>query len=166
MTSAEYKLAVSYQVEKEQASTLANAYRHEALAVQRHQYSLAAKVLLLVFLLSLSTVFCYVQGALMGYQVAHLSHKVAALKTDNQALKLKVAELSSPERVERIATTKLGMIRPSDTMMVAVASPPSRVEVVALRAEKGQGRDNTWSKQFFDALSQLFSGQQKVGVRD
>jgi len=115
-------------------------------------------------LFGLGRVFCYSQGALMCYQVNDIKQSIAALETDNKAVKLQAAELASPERVESLARTQLGMVRPSEEMMVAVAPMVNEVQVVSLRNPEGPAQAGIWSHSFFNSLATLFSGQQKVGV--
>jgi cell division protein FtsL len=52
------------------------------------------------------------QIASIGYEIAALKEQVRALDAENQALQNKVAELKSLERIEYVATAKLGMQRP------------------------------------------------------
>ncbi|MGE5454767.1 MAG: cell division protein FtsL [Methylocystaceae bacterium] len=170
MTAAEYKFVMSYQV----AEPTVKLADREVTGLKRstaashpepqHHYVLVVKVMALALLFCLGTVFCYIQGALMAYQVNDIKQVIATLETDNKTLKLAVAELAAPERVESLARTKLGMVRPSEEMMVAVAPMVDEVAVVSLRHPEGPAQAGIWSYSFFNSLATLFSGQQKVGV--
>lgn len=58
----------------------------------------------------------------LGYQADKLQNSVNKLQGENRQLGLKIAELQAPERVEQIATTKLGMQEPQD-FLIASCSP-------------------------------------------
>jgi len=58
----------------------------------------------------------------LGYQADKMQSSISDLQSQNNQMELEVAELQTPERVEQIATTKLGMQDPQD-FMVASFSP-------------------------------------------
>ncbi|MGE5379540.1 MAG: cell division protein FtsL [Methylocystaceae bacterium] len=170
MTAAEYKYVMGYQVaEPVRTEDKATSSKRSTAANetgQHHHYVLAVKTMALALLFCFGTVFCYIQGALMTYQVNDLKQNIAALEIDNKTLKLQAAELASPERVEGLARTQLGMVRPSEEMMVAVAPMVNDVQVVSLRHSESSAHAGIWSHNFFNSLATLFSGQQKVGVNN
>lgn len=49
----------------------------------------------------------------VGYQIRSLERKQSELLNMNRALEIERAMLSSPERVERVARERLGMIEPT-----------------------------------------------------
>jgi cell division protein FtsL len=55
----------------------------------------------------------------MGYQADNIQNSVSELQQENSQLDLEAAELQTPERVEQIATTKLGMQQPQDFMVAS-----------------------------------------------
>jgi cell division protein FtsL len=55
----------------------------------------------------------------MGYQIDNLQSGIAKLQATNGQLQLQVAELQAPERIEQVATTKLGMQEPQDFLVEA-----------------------------------------------
>lgn len=59
-----------------------------------------------------------------GYQVAELQADLTSLRAENERLKMEVDRLLSLDRVERIATTRLGMIRPEEVRLVAALPAP------------------------------------------
>jgi cell division protein FtsL len=56
----------------------------------------------------------------VGYEVEHLKKEKARLVKLNDMLKIEVATLSAPARIERIATSRLGMRTPDDMQVVLV----------------------------------------------
>lgn len=63
----------------------------------------------------------------LGYDVEGLKKEKTRLVKMNDMLKIEVATLTSPERIERIATARLGMKTPEDSQVVLV----KRVDRVA-----------------------------------
>jgi cell division protein FtsL len=55
-----------------------------------------------------------------GYDIAERMEEVAALEQENRKLRLEQSFLRSPERIERLARDKLGLVRPD----------PERIRVV------------------------------------
>jgi len=53
-----------------------------------------------------------------AYAADQLLAQMETLKDENKKLSLRIAELKSPERISRIATTDLKMIRSSDTELI------------------------------------------------
>lgn len=72
-----------------------------------------ASSLVLVFFLGLLLASQYARIATTGYDIVYMKKELAELKTDNERLHSQYNELQSLERVEKIATTKLGMVPPS-----------------------------------------------------
>jgi len=62
--------------------------------------------------------------ARVGYQVAELQADLTSLRAENERLKMEVDRLLSLERVERIATTRLGMRRPEEVRLVMALPAP------------------------------------------
>lgn len=60
----------------------------------------------------------------VGYQVQQLKAKHRLLERENDELKVKVSALTSPERIARLATHRLGMgrPRPGQVILVSLAS--------------------------------------------
>lgn len=56
----------------------------------------------------------------LGYEVEDLKKEKARLVKMNDMLKIEVATLTSPDRIERIATARLGMKTPADSQVVLV----------------------------------------------
>ena len=54
----------------------------------------------------------------VGYKIQHLTARYTVLQRANDELKMTVSALTSPERIERVATEQLGMIRPGPGQIV------------------------------------------------
>lgn len=50
---------------------------------------------------------------LKGYELARLKKEISTLQQANERLQLEVARLRSPEHVAQVATTRLGMVKPT-----------------------------------------------------
>lgn len=60
-----------------------------------------------------------------GYRLSRLSAEYRELSREHQALQIRAAELSSPQRIEELARTRLGMGPPArERMVVLVAGTP------------------------------------------
>lgn len=57
----------------------------------------------------------------VGYQVQQLRAKHRLLERENDELKVKVSALTSPERIARLATHRLGMVRPRPGQVILVS---------------------------------------------
>lgn len=51
-----------------------------------------------------------------GYDLVQMKAQAAKLEKENELLKLEIAKLKSPQRIEYIATTQLGMVLPQAVM--------------------------------------------------
>ncbi len=62
----------------------------------------------------------------LGYQIEALEKEKQDLERANRSLRIEVSSLTSPARIEEIATKKLGMIRPPKEAVVVVKrkAPP------------------------------------------
>lgn len=63
----------------------------------------------------------YIHSALLGYEIVSLKQEISNLETNNNRLEYKIAQLSSLERVQAVAETKLQMCRPETNNMIALA---------------------------------------------
>ncbi len=76
-------------------------------------------LLILAVFLGLFVTSRYTVMAEMGYRLAEMEEAVAALQEENRRLKLEVARLEAPERIERVARERLGMYRPNEVRYYA-----------------------------------------------
>ncbi len=82
-------------------------------------------VILFGFAFGLFYIYKHSQVAAIGYQIESTKQSIAALQRENKRLELMVAELQSPERVEEIARSKLGMKEPADVVLAALPAEAS-----------------------------------------
>ncbi|MDI6710568.1 MAG: cell division protein FtsL [Thermoanaerobacterales bacterium] len=85
----------------------------------------AVTILLLVSLvLGVGVSFYSTQVVKVGYNLTTLKQEIARLDAENQNLEAALGRLDSLERVETVATTKLGMVAPSERNVMYVALNP------------------------------------------
>ncbi len=77
--------------------------------------------------LALSAVWVKVDIYRTGYAIADLQTKKKQAQQEQKALLLELARLTSPEQVERVAVSQLGMVRPRYNQVVLVkgVAPPA-----------------------------------------
>ncbi|MBP2644869.1 MAG: cell division protein FtsL family protein [Firmicutes bacterium] len=61
-----------------------------------------------------------------GYDLVQMKKEAAKLEKENDLLQLEIAKLKSPQRIAKIATEELGMVRPS-TAYFADSSPSNNL---------------------------------------
>ncbi|HEV2438624.1 MAG TPA: hypothetical protein VGX97_01010 [bacterium] len=59
-------------------------------------------------------------AAHIGYQILHLSKDIAALETDHERLQASASSLRAPDRIERLAVTRLGLRSPGAHQIAAI----------------------------------------------
>lgn len=78
----------------------------------------------LVVLLIIACLILYVGGKVkimrLGYGIDALEREKQELERENRSLLIEASSLSSPARIEEIATKRLGMIRPAQENVVVV----------------------------------------------
>ncbi|MBE3587801.1 MAG: cell division protein FtsL [Thermoanaerobacteraceae bacterium] len=81
--------------------------------------ALTASIVLL-FGLGIMILLFYVQMLATGFQIVRMQKEVAELEVESRGLAEEVSRLSSLERVEAVATTRLNMVKPDDRQVVLV----------------------------------------------
>lgn len=66
----------------------------------------------------------YAQVAAVGYKIGQLQNELAQLQAEQEDLESHASQLMSLQRVEAIATAKLGMVKPNPKEVVLVAALP------------------------------------------
>lgn len=78
----------------------------------------------LIILLIIAALILYVGGKVnivrLGYQIEGLEREKKELERANRSLRIEASSLSSPARIEEIATKRMGMIRPAKENIVTV----------------------------------------------
>lgn len=84
---------------------------------------------MLAVLMGLCLVFVFVWERVdivrLGYHVERLKHEKVLLERERDELRVKVATLSSPDRIAKVATDKFGMSLPQPGQVVMVQSGPA-----------------------------------------
>ncbi len=83
--------------------------------------TLVVGVVLSGFIFGMVLTFYHLYSVRLGYQVVALQNEIATMKKENAYLELEVARLKSLDRIEQVATTRLGMVKPQDVEMLRVA---------------------------------------------
>lgn len=102
----------------------------QSLAPERRASAWLPPLLLLSALVFGGTTLLITQTSIetaAGYEVERLEGLRAMVERDNQRLEAEVAALKSLDRIEREATTRLGMVKPKSYIYVTVdVLPPAR----------------------------------------
>jgi cell division protein FtsL len=69
------------------------------------------------------------QRAEAGYAILRLQARVAQLRAENARLQVRVSAMRSPQRIERYATTELGMAPPRQRQLAAIPVGPAIAHV-------------------------------------
>lgn len=83
----------------------------------RKNVSLRAKCFLMVALVAITAMFVTIRSETIiraGYQLVQTKAQVAKMEKENEALRLEIAKLKSPQRIQNIATSQLGMVVPQN----------------------------------------------------
>lgn len=65
-------------------------------------------------------IWCRITVVGMGYEISRANTERNALVEQNRRLKIEFMRLKAPERIERIATTELGLRHPSEGQIIRV----------------------------------------------
>lgn len=93
-----------------------------SLIFERSRRGSLRRVFAILFIIT--ALILYVAGKVnivkLGYQIEALEREKKELERANRALTIEASSLSSPARIEEIATKRLGMIRPAKENVVVV----------------------------------------------
>ncbi|MDK2887690.1 MAG: hypothetical protein PWP72_568 [Thermoanaerobacter sp.] len=84
------------------------------------EYLALALVIVLVFALGIIISIFYSRVLITGYQITRLQEELAEMEKETRSLAEEVSRLSSLERVEVVATTRLGMVKPGEDQVLLV----------------------------------------------
>ncbi len=89
-----------------------------------HPYpSLRKQFLQLILLAAALAMLITVHSEMMvrtGYSLVEMKAQAARLEKDNDLLRLEIAKLKSPQRIQQIATSQLGMVTPQTAYYATV----------------------------------------------
>ena len=111
---------------------------------------LCFRIAAIVFGYAFLLVFLCIKSATLGYQIEKLQGDIQDLSTNNQRIEYQIAEQSSLSRVEKIAETELGMIKPDDKSTIAMKTLKEPVQVAStpIAGEKANVSQQIWQKMF------------------
>lgn len=113
MAEAVYKrVAISEAIKEE--------VRISAKGVNRHLLILAIIIAFLVISCSLFYVWANQQKVSLGYEISRVSQEEQELTEENKKLRLELAVLKSPDRLEKKALQELGFVTPQNGQIIIV----------------------------------------------
>jgi len=117
MAEAIYKTIVVSGPEREQAATSSSPLK----GVDRH-VSLSTLAVALVFIgcSLLFNVWAHHQVIALGYEISRASEEEQELLKESKKLRLELAALKSPKRIENVALKDLGFINPQKEQLIIV----------------------------------------------
>jgi len=93
--------------------------------VRRSPMAAAMVVAALAIAPALGYVWQQTEAAKTGYTILRLQRELTALQREHARLHATVSTLRSPQRIERIATSELGMVPPRQRQLAAITIPPA-----------------------------------------
>lgn len=106
-------------------------------SIVRTNYALRAKCLLTVILTALFAGYFTVQSEAIirsGYALVQSKAELAKVERENEALRLDIARLKAPQRIQKIAINEMGMIVPKN--MYSITSQTNQNTDAAPKSEK------------------------------
>ncbi len=130
------------------------------------KYLQGAALILALFIFGLFYTYKHTEIIALGYEIESVKQNIATLQGENKRLELEIARLQTPERVEKIARTKLGMEEPEKILLAALppeANPePNRTGETSRVA--AQDQEKGWKKTLFLAAHH-FIGRAEASPR-
>jgi cell division protein FtsL len=113
-----------------------------AVASVRQDNGFKRKCLQVILLVVAAAMLVTIQSEVSvraGYDLVDLKDQAAKLEKENELLRLDIARLKSPERIQQIATRELGMVMPQNTYYATTKTEPSQAtsDVAGNRPAKG-----------------------------
>ncbi|MGI5880106.1 MAG: hypothetical protein ACOX6L_05875 [Syntrophomonadaceae bacterium] len=102
---------------------------------------LFVKIGFFAFAYAVILVYLCIKGASLGYQIVSLEKEIGDLETANKRMEYRIAQVNCLDRIESLAVTQLGMIKPHQAVAVAAIKTVPEVEegnqtVPTLQAER------------------------------
>jgi cell division protein FtsL len=116
MAEAIYKPIAVISQEREQEATSSSPIK----GVNRHVSLLALSVALVFIGCSLFSVWAHHQVISLGYEISRASEEEQELLKESKKLRLELAALKSPKRIENMALKDLGFINPQKEQLIIV----------------------------------------------
>ena len=109
------------QVEPEQQPQPTERLRKH-FCISRGQCLVFTGLVLVAFLIGALIACYYAQIFSMGYKMSNIKKQISSIQSESQNLEVEITELSSLDRVETMATGKLGMVEPGRDIVMVDAS--------------------------------------------
>lgn len=122
------------------------------------------KSILLIFAFCITLVLLQNQQALLGYKKVELQKQINQLEAKNKRLQYNVENLSSLDRVQKVAENDLGMYQPQSSNMVAVLSEPKSIPVVKTTGQPVAQKQASSLQRVYQAMVNLFGNTRVVGM--
>lgn len=147
MVQAGYSYARKWEEEAYVLSSPVANYQTEVKSTNKkvkRGRAFVVKTSLLCFAYALLLVYLCIKGSTLGYQIVKLEDSLASLETANHSLEYSIAQQTSLDRIEVIATRDLGMHQSAATSAVCM-DVPDTVTVAAkpVPARPAQAEEGT-----------------------
>jgi cell division protein FtsL len=120
-----------------------------------------------VTLLALTSM--YVMMAMIGYQITDLKGQIATRQTENKKIELEINRLKSLDRIETIATTKLGMTKPEKFAYLVIDQSETEKRNAVARKPSGSNVASSDRHPFIQAVTDFLTarseGRSQVGAK-
>lgn len=129
---------VEYAIKKDVRN---NPIVREADTRQRQDFVRTAAAWALIVLMALFAAWQHFEILRHGYQIEKLQHERAEEELINRRLRLTIETLTSPERIEHIATTDLHMVvpPPNSTLVIERMTPAKADKAIVASAGAPSG---------------------------
>jgi cell division protein FtsL len=121
------------------------------------------------FAVLLSLTSMYATIGMTGYKIATLKQEINAMQTENKRLELKLYQLKSLDRIENIATTKLGMVQPEQFAYLVMDKPAGTSEAKVAETASGKkvadGKRHPLIQAVTDFLTSKEEGYSQAGAK-
>ncbi|ABO49207.1 cell division protein FtsL [Desulforamulus reducens MI-1] len=118
----------SYAVSEEKLYEKRKTRRELSKRALRRGKVLVTCCILAMFATGVAIAYYYSQVSTLGYQISQLQKDLSKLQAEQEYLESQANQLMSLQRIEAIATTKLGMVKPNSDEVVLVAALPKELK--------------------------------------
>lgn len=118
----------SYQFPEEQHIEKQQPRRQLSRRAIRRGKIVLTGCILSLFIVGVAVAYYFAQVAAVGYQLSQLQSELTKLQTEQDYLESQANQLLSLQRIEAIATTELGMVKPDPSDVVLVAALPKTTQ--------------------------------------
>ncbi|MEN6350656.1 MAG: cell division protein FtsL [Syntrophomonas sp.] len=99
--------------------------------------SLFLKFALCIFAFAILVVYLCIKTSTLGYQIVALQNDIDKLETSNKRMEYEIAQKSSLQRIEQVATNQLGMFKPGTDVSFTMMVPAKSEQQVKVAKEEG-----------------------------